>query len=138
MYRWKIQPTLYVSFCTIIFNNIIMKISNICVSIIGNIPHLISIHWWRINSQYFMLSHPIFHNISSDTKNRNILDTYVSRWCLYNLPNELSKDGINSQYSMLVFHNNTTSSQKHIFKGVLPTFMSKYSSSSSWKVSVSW
>ena len=45
----------------------IANISNNYVSITGYILEDISIPRWMINSQHYMLSQPVFHNISIDT-----------------------------------------------------------------------
>ena len=66
-YRWKIYPTLYMSFPTIIFNKITMKMVDIHVSIAGYIVKDINNNRQRINSQHFMLVHPNFRDISIDT-----------------------------------------------------------------------
>ena len=54
---------IYVSFSTILFKNIMMKNSNIYVSINGYLLQEIIIHWCRKNSQHSMVSLTIFNNI---------------------------------------------------------------------------
>ena len=61
------MPKFYAKIYTIIFNNIMIIISDIYVSNTEYLILEISINWERKNSQNFMLVHPILHNISIDT-----------------------------------------------------------------------
>ena len=53
---------------TILFNNIMTKIYDICVRITGYLFQGINIYQLRINSQHSMLDNPVFQNISIDTQ----------------------------------------------------------------------
>ena len=77
MYIWKIYPTLYVQFAYILLNNIIMKSSNIYVSINGYLLQEINIHGWKINIQYFRLDHPVFHDINIEINKQEIYMTFM-------------------------------------------------------------
>ena len=57
MYRWNIQPTLYIGSYNIKLNNNMMNISNIYVRITGYILQVINIPLRRKNNQHFMLAH---------------------------------------------------------------------------------
>ena len=81
IYRWKIQPTLYIRFFTILLNNVMMKIADIYVIIHGYLLHLNDIHRWRINSQYYMLDHLFSRNFNITIK-------------IYRLPVFRSEDGV--------------------------------------------
>ena len=59
------------------FNDIMMKISVIYVSIAGYRFHSINIRQQRINSQHCVLACPVLHNISIDTYKQKILPTIM-------------------------------------------------------------
>ena len=69
MNKLNIYPKLYVIFFNILFNNIMMKIGDIYVSITtsGFLLTQINIHWWWLNSQHYMLFPPVFYDISIHT-----------------------------------------------------------------------
>ena len=58
-----IYPTLYVSFSNILFNNSMIKISNIYVITTAYLLQQISISWHKENIQHYMLAHPDFKKI---------------------------------------------------------------------------
>ena len=62
VYGWMIQPTRYVIFYNIIFNNNMIKISNIYVGTNGSLLQQIKIGQCRNNSQHYLLDHPNFKN----------------------------------------------------------------------------
>ena len=74
-------------FPTILFNNTMMKIVKIYVSIItsGSLLPGIIINQWRENSQHYILSHPTHYKI--------LMDAHI--W---------AKDGRIIEHSMLDFH----------------------------------
>ena len=67
MYIQKIYPTLLFSFSNMQLDNILMKHSDIYVSITGYLLRIIYIHRFRENIQHSMLVHPDFKYISIDT-----------------------------------------------------------------------
>ena len=77
IHRFKIYLTLYIRFSTILFNKVMMKISNIYVSITGYLFQYINIYRQSKNSQDFMLAHPVFHKISIDTFKKEIFWTFI-------------------------------------------------------------
>ena len=58
------KTKLYVKFSDIIFNNNMIKITDIFVGMTESILQQINIHWYKKNNQHYMLAHPDFNNIS--------------------------------------------------------------------------
>ena len=77
MHGWNIYPTLYVSFSNIQLNNKMMKFSNVYVSITGYLLQQINIHQCKEKSQHYMLAHPDFNKISTDTYKQEIFLTFM-------------------------------------------------------------
>ena len=61
-YKQKTQPTFYISFYNIQFNNNMMKIADIYVSITGYFFLQINIHQCRKNIQHYMLAFPLLYS----------------------------------------------------------------------------
>ena len=80
---WNIWMTLYVIFSTILFKNMMMKISNIYIRITGYLFQEINIHQWRINIKYSMLDHPIFQKKLIDTYKQEILPPFMLSYGVY-------------------------------------------------------
>ena len=68
----------------ILFNNIMMKMSDIYVSIIRYIFKDNNINRCRESIQRSMLPLPVFNDISIYTYQKNIAVVSVRRWCIYN------------------------------------------------------
>ena len=83
VYIWMIYPTLYVIFYNILFNNNMIKISNIYVSINGSILQQINISWSRGNSQHLMLAHLDFNKSSFDIYKQEIFPTCMLSDCVH-------------------------------------------------------
>ena len=66
-----------------IFNNIIMKVSDIYVSITRYIPQGINIHWWKIKIQNVMIARPLLHDVSIDTYKQEIFQTCMIAYGVY-------------------------------------------------------
>ena len=66
-----------------LFKNNMIKISDIYVSTTGSILQLINFHWCRKNSQNSMLANPDFNNISIENYEQEILQTFMSEFCLF-------------------------------------------------------
>ena len=118
MFIWKIYLTIYFTFYTILFNNIMIKYSDIYV-----------IFTWYllqdINNNCKKYKHPTLYvssscsprNFSWNIQTINIADIFVIILSLYNLSIELSKGGRNIQHLMLEFQKENITSQNIIQKG---------------------
>ena len=83
--------------------------------ILGKLIFIVEGKIFNMLRQLFLFSMTFQFTIT----NKKISDINVSRCCIYNPPIEMSKYGINSQYSMLAFHKENTASQKVISKEYL-------------------
>ena len=63
VYRCKVYPILYVSFSAILFNNIMMEVSDIYVRITGYLFQDINMHWWKEHIQHSMLAITVLDHI---------------------------------------------------------------------------
>ena len=70
-------------FYNILFNNNMVKISDICVNATGSLLQLINICQCRRKIQHFMLYHPDLNHISIDDYYREILPTFLLAYGVY-------------------------------------------------------
>ena len=71
---------------TILFNNIIIEISNIYVRNTGYLLQDININWFRKNSQHSMLASPVFNDIFIYTYKLETLLTFMLAYGAYTTP----------------------------------------------------
>ena len=83
VYRWKIYLTLYIIFSDILFNNNMMKISYIYISIVGYLLQVINIRQCREHISPSMLDHPDFNYIPIDTYVWEMYSTFMLSYGVY-------------------------------------------------------
>ena len=125
LYRWNILPLLYVRFSTIIFKNLTMKISDIYVIITGYLLQEIILHWWRINSQQYMLDHPVFHDIPIGTYKQKVLKTFMLEYGVY-ITLSLNWVKVEEISNIQCYLSTRKLFTKNILQGILSTFMLEY------------